>query len=1021
MESNEVFKKSINAETLLAIKNKHTENYKKVKSHLPIGNLPALAGECVGYCPIPHLKKESKVRAAFYVNWEKNSFSSLNDNITKINMVVPEWFFVKENSDTVVTKVDPAALALIHQHRTKAIAMVTNFNEGKWNNKFVEDIIVSKNARDRFIKSIVQSLDKFQLDGININFQVRDQSLYQLLEPFQSQLYKELHAKGYLVTTNLNPLQNSYNLKQIAEYNDYVFVLAYDQHSSETAPGPVAEQEWLINAMNRIVKVIPKDQIVLVVSNRGYDWKHNEPGRQISFTEATELLEKHKGNISIDPNHYNLHFTFKDSKGLLHRIFYTDAASLYQTSLLAAEKGIGNIALWRLGGEDKRVWNFYNHEVHHLALKDNGPEIAFEPQKISPQKISKRKKELVLTFDDGPDETFTPQVMEILRREKVPATFFVTGMKVENNIPLLKELHAAGYEIGNHTFTHPNLLKVSEKRAEIELRATKRLIECIIGQSTMLYRPPFSTDKYSKEWVEIRNVEFGKEKYYRIESTIDSRDWEKGSTAKQIEERVLNDLDEGSIILLHDGGGDRTETVKALPGIIKKLKAKGYTFTTVAKFMGKNKLDVMPELSKDNDFYLAYSNNLIAHSIFWGQHMLTPIFVLGILLAIARILFIAILALIQKYRCGKEKLNYTDKPPVSIIVPAYNEEVNIERSLENLLLTDYPNFEIIFVDDGSKDSTYKVVKEKFDGHPKLQIFTKPNGGKANALNFGIEKCKGDYVICIDADTQLLPDAVSNLMIYFTDEKVGAVGGNVKVGNEAASIMTRWQSLEYITSQNFDKRAYDLMNCITVIPGAIGAFKKTVFHECGRFTTDTLAEDCDLTIRVLRAGYTVRYSNTAIAMTESPETVGQFLKQRYRWGFGILQSFWKHKQACFNPKYKALGLFALPNMLVFQMILPLLIPLADIVMILAMVSGNAMQVLIYYFAFFIVEAVAAFVAFSLEGEDVKKIMWLLPQRLIYRYYMFWVLICSFIKAIKGELMGWGVLKRTGNVPSLVGNK
>lgn len=1022
MGSNEIYKKSLDPNTAFSLQSKHIADFQNVKRDLQVNNLQlGTPIECVGFCPIPHLKSQSKIRAGFYVNWDKQSFNSLSENIQNLNVVVPEWFFISDNSDSIHTKIDVGALAIMQQNRVKILPMISNFYDGKWNNKIVEEIIISRKARDRFIQSILYTLEKYDLQGINLNIQVQDNSLYNLLKPFQSQLFSALHEKGYLVTTNLNPLQSSYNHSNLSEYNDFIFVLAYNQHSPDTQAGPIGEQEWIQNIIESVTQDIPKYQIILVISNIGYDWSGDNTVKDVHYNDAINTAERKKSKINFDPNHYNLNYRYYDSTGIEHHVFFTDAGSNYQTAKLASEFGLSNFALWRIGTEDKRIWKFFNQEVHKTALIDNGPEVAFKPIDETKRTTTKHRKKVVLTFDDGPDETFTPKVLEILKKEKISATFFVTGMKVENNIPLLERIFAEGHEIGNHTFTHPNLLKVSDKRAEIELRATKRLIECILGYSTKLYRPPFSTDKYSKEWVEIRKATFGEESYYRIESTIDTRDWEKGSTANQILERLLDDLDEGSIILLHDGGGDRTETLKALPMIIKELKKRGYSFTSLSNFMGKNKLDLMPPLSKDQDFYLAYSNNVIAHGIFWGQNILTPMFILGILLAIGRILVVAILALIQKGKTKLEKLNLIDKPFVSIIVPAYNEEVNIGKSLDNLLQLDYPNFEIVFVDDGSKDNTFKVVQELFEGNPKLKIHTKQNGGKANALNYGIERCQGDYVICIDADTQLQADAVTNLMKYFTDVTVGAVGGNVKVGNEAASVITRWQSLEYITSQNFDKRAYDLMNCITVIPGAIGAFRKDVFIEVGRFTTDTLAEDCDLTIRVLKAGYKVRYSNTAIALTESPESVAQFLKQRYRWGFGILQSFWKHKDACFNPRYKALGLFALPNMLVFQMILPMFIPLADIVMILAMASGNAMEVLIYYFAFFFVEAVGAVIAFSLEGEDKRKIIWLLPQRLIYRYYMFWVQLRSIMKAIKGELMGWGVLKRTGNVPNLAGNK
>ena len=283
----------------------------------------------------------------------------------------------------------------------------------------------------------------------------------------------------------------------------------------------------------------------------------------------------------------------------------------------------------------------------------------------------------------------------------------------------------------------------------------------------------------------------------------------------------------------------------------------------------------------------------------------------------------------------KDNGNY---PLVSIIVPAYNEEVNSIRTVNSLLAQDYPDIEIIFVDDGSKDMTYSHVKEAFNDNPKVHVFTKLNGGKASALNFGIEKCTADYVVCIDADTQLKTDAVSFLMKKFTDDSVGAVAGNVKVGNEV-NMITRWQSIEYITSQNFDRRAFDLLNCITVVPGAIGAFRKDAILIAGGFTTDTLAEDCDLTMRLLRNGYIIRNCTTALSYTEAPETFREFMKQRFRWSFGIMQCFWKHRDTIFNTKYKNFGMIAMPNILIFQILLPVLAPLADIILVVSLLAAS----------------------------------------------------------------------------------
>ena len=352
------------------------------------------------------------------------------------------------------------------------------------------------------------------------------------------------------------------------------------------------------------------------------------------------------------------------------------------------------------------------------------------------------------------------------------------------------------------------------------------------------------------------------------------------------------------------------------------------------------------------------------------------------------------------------------------------------RTVQSLLKQSYEKFQIIFVDDGSKDNTFEVVKNAFLQNPLVEVLKKPNGGKASALNFGIKASQYEYLVCIDADTQLKTDALSELMKkFFTTEKnqnVGAVAGNVKVGNEI-NMISKWQSIEYITSQNFDRRAFDLLNCITVVPGAIGAFRKSAIEESGGFTTDTLAEDCDLTMRILKKGYQIKNSATAIAYTEVPETLKQFLKQRFRWSFGVMQSFWKHRGAMFVSRYHNFGWVALPNILIYQILLPALAPIADLVLLLGVtasglgiIQGDPYHILLYYIIFSLVDMAGAAVAFTFEKEKLGKLLWMIPQRFVYRQLMYYILLKSVAKALKGELQSWGSLHRTGNVKEPVIN-
>lgn len=517
----------------------------------------------------------------------------------------------------------------------------------------------------------------------------------------------------------------------------------------------------------------------------------------------------------------------------------------------------------------------------------------------------------------------------------------------------------------------------SPERTELELRLTRLLIESITNKSTILFRAPYNADSDPSAQDEIMPIVLArKQNYVAVSESIDPEDWLPGVTSDQIHDRVMKGVDQGygRIILLHDAGGTtRQPTIDALPRIIEDLQAKGYRFVTLDKYLGKSREELMPPIPEGEESYAMQSNLFLATAVYDVQKFLIALFLVFIALGILRLLFMLGLTLLERRRerCLRlRELPVTDDLPlVSIIVPAYNEEVTVVSSLQNLLHQDYPNFNIIFVDDGSKDETYKRVTEAFSGHEKMTLLTKPNGGKASALNYGINHTQADYVVCIDADTKLSRNAISLMMTHFfadTEQRVGAVAGNVKVGNQC-NYLTRWQAIEYTTSQNFERQAYAVINAITVVPGAIGAFRRSAIQDAGGFTSDTLAEDCDLTIRIIRAGYVVENENNAIAMTEAPERLRQFMKQRTRWSFGVMQTFWKHRDALFSSRYKGLGFWALPNMLLFQFIIPTFSPLADIMMLAGLLSGNVDQILLYYIIFTLVDSSVSIMAYFFERE------------------------------------------------------
>ena len=1001
------------------------------------------------------------IRAAFYVAWDAQSFFSLRNNISRLNMILPEWFFIDPNGDTLTTNMDNRALYLVKMSGVRVVPVLSNFYHDDFNGDAIHRIITTPAKRDRLIRDVIRTLKQYKFDGVNIDFEELKESTDENVIAFQRELYTRLHAEGLLVTQDVSPFNEDYNYKELTRYNDYIFLMAYDEHNNGTEAGPISSQKWIEAVVDDAAKHIPADKLVLCLACFGYDWPRNSQGKDLTYEEALTVAAESEGKVDFDNNTYNLHYSYYDDNSVPHDVYFTDAATNFNTMRFASEYGMAGVSIWRLGAEDSRLWKFYNKDISGTALDtfdfsamhrveasndvdyigegevldvlstpksgritlevDSVEKLISEehyeslPSMFVVKKYGNAKKKVVLTFDDGPDPEYTPEILDILGKEHVPAVFFLVGINAENNIPIVKRIYREGHEIGSHSFTHPNMAEISRQRAVLELNATRLLIECITGHSTVMFRAPYNADSEPETMQELIPVAMAKKyNYLTIGESIDPNDWEPGVTPELIFKRIAEQRDDGNIILLHDAGGDRSATVKVLPRLIKYYRAQGYTFTTIADLVGKKKDELMPAVPKSSGYYLIQVNYYIAAFGYWGGRLLFSLFIVCIALSIGRIVLMAVLAWKEKAKEKERTLPLPAHAPlVSIIVPAYNEEVNAVSSLRNLLKSDYPNFNIIFIDDGSKDATYEKVSNAFADDARVKVLTKPNGGKASALNYGILQTDAEYVLCIDADTQLLPDAVAQLMKHFADENIGAVAGNVKVGNEV-NLLTRWQSIEYITSQNFDRKAFSYINAITVVPGAIGAFRKKAIEAAGGFTTDTFAEDCDLTIRILRCGYIIRNENNAIALTEAPETVKMFLKQRFRWTFGVMQAFWKNRDALFNSDYKYLGWVALPNILIFQVLIPMLAPFADVFMIIGLLTGNADKIVESYAVFMVVDAAVAVIAFAFGREPPLKLLWLIPQRLIYRWLMLYVLFKAIRRAIKGELQSWGVLKRTGNV-------
>jgi peptidoglycan/xylan/chitin deacetylase (PgdA/CDA1 family)/glycosyltransferase involved in cell wall biosynthesis len=637
---------------------------------------------------------------------------------------------------------------------------------------------------------------------------------------------------------------------------------------------------------------------------------------------------------------------------------------------------------------------------------------------------------VALTFDDGPDGRWTPKILDILKAKHAPATFFDIGMNMQRFPGLVAREIREGHVVGNHSWTHPNIAEIPAAQARVELAATQRLFETITGRSMRLFRPPYFGDAEPSTPTEVAPLVIAqKQGYLTVGLRIDTEDWQRPDPATIINTALsrLEDTERpGQVVLLHDSGGDRSRTIEALPGLIDALRAHGYTLVTVAQIAGMTPEQALPPTSRN-------TAELMLDRVGFGffqiiQNILRTLFISAIVLGVARLAFLAVLALTHNARIARRTPplpeSGTGDSLVSVLIPCFNEEKVILPSVKRILASNWTNMEVIVLDDGSTDRTSEVVREAFADDPRVTLMTFENGGKARALNRGLVIARGEIVIALDADTLFPPDTIGQLARWFGDPRVGAVAGNAVVGNRR-NLITRWQSLEYVVAQNLERRALAALGAVTVVPGAVGAWRRDALEALGGYPADTLAEDQDLTLAIQRAGWRVEFDPSARAYTEAPETVAGLLKQRYRWSFGTLQCLWKHRAGLFNPARPVLGFVALPQIWIFQILLSVIAPLVDLAIIWSLITSlygwifhpvewspnDLVRSLSYWAAFILLDLAAGMLGVALERLPAWwDVFWMPVQRFGYRQLMYFVVVKSVGSALNGVRVGWGKLER-----------
>jgi cellulose synthase/poly-beta-1,6-N-acetylglucosamine synthase-like glycosyltransferase/peptidoglycan/xylan/chitin deacetylase (PgdA/CDA1 family)/spore germination protein YaaH len=1029
--------------------------------------------------PAPVIPSSRPLSIGFYINWDESSYASLKRNLDHLDWVIAEWSHLQDATDSgnpLATDVDAPALNLIRQTRpqVQVIPMVQNLINEKWNSELLTQAIGDEPSRQKLISVLTKFVETNKFAGLCVDFEEPTLATQPALLTFVQELHAAFAPKGLLVVQAVPFADPGWKYKDYAAANDYTILMTYDQHWANSDPGTIAAQEWYETSLVQRMSDLNPAKTIVALGNYGYDWTEGKTeAEELTFQEAVISARDSEAKIVFDPTSRTPTFEYDDENEAHHSVWFLDAVTAYNQMRAASGFKPAGFAIWRLGSEDPSVWSLLGESSSGSAdtLKKivYGYQVDFEgigeilkvvsrpqdgwrnldidgadgyirnedfvaiPSSYVIQRGGDHPGLIALTFDDGPDPNWTPAILDILKQEKVSATFFIIGKNGQAYPDLLRRIVNEGHEIGNHTYTHPNLGEIPASLTDLELNATQRLIESETGRSTVLFRPPYFGDAEADKPQEVEPALLAQQLgYLMVGVRIDPDDWELPVTADDIVKRTLARVDDknpdtrGQVVLLHDSGGNRSATVAALPELIRVLRARGFRFVPVSELAGISRDQVMP-LIPARDRVFTRSNAVSFFFLSTMGWLLQWVFVIGIVLGLGRLVFIGTLALAQWLRSRRREHEHAGEayaPFVSVIVPAYNEELVIENTINSLLASHYQNYEIIVVDDGSLDRTGEIVREKFAGNERVRLLSASAGGKSAALNVALRYAKGEIVIALDADTLFAPQTIGALAHRFYDPKIGAVAGNAKVGNRI-NIVTRWQALEYITSQNMDRRAFASLNCITVVPGAVGAWRRDLIEQAGGFQSDTLAEDQDLTLSIRRLGHSIGYEEDAIAWTEAPDGLRTLAKQRFRWAFGTLQCMRKHLDALFRPRYGALGFVALPNVWIFQILFPLISPVMDLMLVYTLLtagldrlqqpagySSTALrQVLFYYALFLAIDWVSAGFAFLLEKKEHWRLLWwLFLQRFCYRQVMYYVMIKSVAVATRGSVVGWGKLDR-----------
>lgn len=1020
-----------------------------------------------GQSALPSVPKNIGIVLGYVSPWDPASLLSLERHADQLTHVAVDWFTLTGVEGTLKEDASDKARLLCVRKGLGFLPILRNLDGDAWQPEAVEELAHESQAeRGAFLDKLVSRLPPGST-GLILELSLLDPTYKDEYSRLIKEMADRLHAAGkelwFAAPTGAD--FDAYDLNAIAESVDRLVATLYDENSEPDDSGPLASSDWFQGWLETMMVYGEPSQWIIGLGTYANDWRKDmKTVEQVGFTDAMARASlagiDPVNGIDCEDGSPNFNYLSGPDQNEEHELWFLDAVTLFNQRRLIAPFHPGGIGLYRLGQEDPAVWDVLRMNPEkspdlpsiakisqlnvdefiassgtgdfisvggdphagdrHLEIRPDNEVVEQYAKLPMPESITRQGDpglhKVALTFDDGPDPKWTPQILKILKEKNAPASFFVLGTQTQHYPDLLERIMRDGHEIGNHTYSHQNIAEESDEQIELELNATTRLIEAVTGHSTAYFRPPFGIDGTPTQPGEVRSLRVVRDLgYLTVAESIDPDDWERPG-AQVIIDRVKNQRATGSVILMHDGGGDRSQTVEALPEIIDWLRSRGDVIVPLADIINLPRDSIMPPLREENQplsaryVYGAFTFMRFLENAAW------TLLVIVTLLALLRVFFYCLCAQRQRQREKCIERLYLQPPPasyppVSILLAAYNEERVIASTVRHLLDSDYPALlEIIVVDDGSKDRTAEVVAAIAATEPRVRLISQQNTGKASALNRALGLASYETIVMIDADTMVAQDGIRQLVTCLSDPQIGAVSGYIRVGN-TKHWLGSFQDLEYTAAFEIDRRAQDLLGCITVAPGALSAFRRKALLEAGSITNDTLAEDTDLTLQLHRLGWKVVFASKAIADTEAPESIKALVSQRFRWAFGTLQCLWKHGDLTFNHGAAWLGWFALPSVWVFQMGVVALTPVLDLIVLWSLWLGRGVAIWPYFVASLLLDVFLGVIALSMAGRP-WRIAWLsVPMRLLYRPLLGYVVWKCILKALAGSWVRWSKLDRT----------